>query len=266
MNAPPPRSGGRIQTARGETDWCVGGGRAVPRAADGAPDSGATVRPCAAGRRASSPHRAAARRLAAGADPSSGGLPRAGVRLAAPVSDAHARAVGAVVPRHRRLPRKPWRNRAPGPRGFGASGAAGIPACAACPRIRGPVRAFLHAVRSASRPAVTAGNVFHRGPDRTSPRVCMSMIDSLTPLILARSNRIVGGKRFHGRGRGTRRSGRRDATRAGTREPAARGRREVFRPSVHFLAQEMGKLQSTRRGRTRPCRSRCRGARTFRPC
>ena len=40
-------------------------------------------------------------------------------------------------------------------RGFGASGAAGIPACATCPRIRLPVPASLAVVRCAScRPAV----------------------------------------------------------------------------------------------------------------
>ena len=127
------------------------------------------------------------------ADPSSGGLPRAGVRLAAPASGAHARAVGAAPAGRRRLPRKPRRPRAPGPRGFGASGAAGIPACAACPRIRGPVRAFLRAVRCASRPAGAAGNVSHRLRDRTSPRVCPSMTANLNPSILARCDRMAGG-------------------------------------------------------------------------
>ena len=174
--------------------------RAGPCAADGAPDAGATVRPCAEVRRDSSPHRAAAGRLAAGADPSSGGLPRAGVRLAAPASDAHARAVGAAPAGRRRLPRKPRRTRAPGPRGFGASGAAGIPACAACPRIRGPVRAFLHAVRSASRPAVTAGNAFHRPLCRASPGDDSSLMVRLHSMTMARCDRMAGGKRFHGRG------------------------------------------------------------------
>ena len=49
---------------------------AGPCAADGAPDAGATVRPCAEGRRASSSRRAADGHLAAGANPSSDGLPR----------------------------------------------------------------------------------------------------------------------------------------------------------------------------------------------